>query len=144
MNNDVLLLIVPCGAEHFEGMIREILTNPNLRISNLSQSYIDITKPSSSVGKASMQAADVELSEKEKQNLKDEGALPATEHISLANDNHGKGLRAPEHRSQEPENPDRPYTRIGGKKKTRKKRKTKRKRKRKRRTRKRKKICRFR
>ena len=39
-NPEVLLLIVPCGAEHFEGMIRDILTNPNLRISNLSQSYI--------------------------------------------------------------------------------------------------------
>ena len=154
-NPEILLLIVPCGAEHFEGMIRDILTNPNLRISNLSQSYIDITKPSSSVGKASMQAADVELSEKDKQKLKDEGALPATEHIILANANHGQGFRAPEHRSQEPENPDRPYTRIGGKKKTRKKRKTKRKRKRKtrrkrkrktrrKRNRTRKKICRFR
>ena len=118
-----------------------------------------------------MQAADVEFSEKDKQNLKDEGALPATEHISLANANYGQGLHAPDHRSQEPESdkPDRPYTRIGGKKKTRRrrkrkrktkrktkrkrkrktKRKTKRKRKRKtrrkrNRTRKRKKICRFR
>ena len=158
-NPEVLLLIVPCGSEHFEGMIRDILTNPNLRISNLSQSYVDITKSAFSMGKQSAQAADVELSEKDKQKLKDEGALPATEHISLANDNHGKGLRAPEHRSQESESdkPNKPYTRIGGKKKTRRKRKTKRKRKRKtkrkrkrktrrkrKRTRKRKKICRFR
>ena len=132
-NPEVLLLIVPCGAEHFEGMIREILTNPNLRISNLSQSYIDITKSSFSMGKQSAQAKDVALTPIEKKKLKDEGALSATAHITAANANYSQGLLAPGQRSQEPESsePTKPYTRIGGKKKTRRKRKTKRKRKRK-------------
>ena len=124
-NPEVLLLIVPCGANHFEGMIRDILTNPNLRISNLSQSYVDITKSTGSMDKQAAQAKDVFLTDKAKQKLTDQNALPATEHISRANDNHGQGRLAPGYRSQEPETPGRPYTYIGGKKKTRKKRKTK-------------------
>jgi hypothetical protein len=110
------------------------------------------------MGKQSAQANAVVLTPNEKEKLDEQGALSAAGHISAANTNHIQGLlapeqRSPEQRSQEPENTNKPYTRIGGKKKTRKKRKTrrktrrktKRKRKRKKRKRKtRKRMCKFR